>query len=363
MNRICTFIFSWMLVVISIQNAHAQDKPVSKLIWKVNKVDLGIVLEEQGVQDVEFSFTHTQDSIFQIKNVWTDCGCTTVDYTRDELGVGESGIVKVAFDPRSGAGFFSRMIVVQGNLQGTQDTLFVEGTAVPFPQNPQISYPILKNQIGFRLPKLNFGEVFTNGPKVKQVEFFNFGKTVLNQSELEYEGPSHLQIKQIQSSVGPQERGILEIWYDGKAKGEIGFAEDQISISWKENSKIKLDVLADVLEYFAPFPKEKLNIVPQLWIEKKEINLGTINSNEVQTHLINIINKGQETLEIRKIQGNCECIQTELTKNSIAPGESLELKVVFDPKGRFGIDQRNIYLFSNDPVNPVQLLVIKSRVE
>jgi len=31
--------------------------------------------------------------------------------------------------------------------------------------------------------------------------------------------------------------------------------------------------------------------------------------------------------------------------------------------GRKGIDQRNIYIFTNDPVNPVQLLVIKSRVD
>lgn len=363
MKRIYIFIFSWMLIGICIQNAHAQDKPVSKLIWKVNKLDLGILLEEQGVQDVEFSFTHTQDSLFQIKNVWTDCGCTTVDYTKEELQVGESGFVKVAFDPRSGAGFFSRMIVVQGNLEGTQDTLFLEGIAVPFPQNPQISYPILKNQIGFRLPKVNFGEVFTNEPKLKQVEFYNFGNSALNQTELEFEAPSYLKVKQIQTSVRPQERGILEFWYDGKAKGDIGFAADQLSISWNGKRKIDLDLVANVFEYFEPFSKEKLNQVPQLWIENKEINSGTISAAQVQTYVVKLFNKGQETLEIRKIQGNCECIQTELTINSIAPGESVEMRIVFDPKGRFGIDQRNIYLFSNDPVNPVQHLVIKSRVE
>jgi len=363
MNRIYHFIFSWMLVCIFIQCSHSQVKPVSKLIWKVNKFDLGIVLEEQGVQEIEFNFTHTQDSLFEIKKVWTDCGCTTVDYTKEELQVGESGFVRVAFDPRSGSGFFSRMIVVQGNLEGTQDTLFLEGTAVPFPQNPQISYPILKNQIGFRLPKVNFGEVFTNEPKLKQVEFYNFGNSALNQTELEFEGPSYLKVKQIQTSVRPQERGILEFWYDGKAKGDIGFAADQISISWNGKQKIDLELVANVFEYFEPFPKEKLNQVPQLWIENKEINLGTIRSSQVQSNVVNLLNKGQETLEIRKIQGNCECLQIDLTKNSIEPGESVEVRVVFDPKGRFGIDQRNIYLFSNDPVNPVQHLVIKSRVE
>lgn len=363
MNRIYHFIFSWMFVCIFIQSSHSQVKPVSKLNWKVNKYDLGIVLEEQGVQEIEFNFTHTHDSLFQIKKVWTDCGCTTVNYTQEKLRVGESGFVRVAFDPSSGAGFFSRMIVVQGNLAGSQDTLFVEGTAVPFPENPKSSYPIQKNGLGFRLSKVNVGEVFTNEPKLKQVEFYNFSGTVLNQMDLEFKGPSYLKVKQVQKVIRPQERGILEIFYDGKAKGDIGFAEDQLSISWKGKQKIDLDLVANVFEYFEPFSKEKLNHVPQLWIENKEINLGTISAGQVQTNVVNLFNKGQETLEIRKIQGNCECLQIDLTKNSLAPGESVVMRIVFDPKGRYGIDQRNIYLFSNDPVNPVQLLVIKSKVE
>jgi hypothetical protein len=137
----------------------------------------------------------------------------------------------------------------------------------------------------------------------------------------------------------------------------------KFTISWKGKQKIDLDFVANVFEYFEPFSKEKLNHIPQLWIENKEINLGSISASQVQSNVVNLLNKGKETLEIRKIQGNCECLQIDLPKNSLEPGESVELNIVFDPKGRFGIDQRNIYLFSNDPVNPVQLLVIKSKVE
>jgi hypothetical protein len=51
------------------------------------------------------------------------------------------------------------------------------------------------------------------------------------------------------------------------------------------------------------------------------------------------------------------------SKTSLLPGEKMELNLVFDPIGRKGIDQRNIYIFSNDPVNPVQLFVLKSRID
>lgn len=363
MNRFSSFIFLWMFFGIIIQNAQGQDITISKLIWKFNKIDLGIVLEEQGMQEIIFDFTTSQDSAYQIQKVWTDCGCTTVDYSQDSLQVGDSGFVKVAFDPSSGTGFFSRMIVVHGNLYGAQDTLFVEGIAVPLPQNPQSDYPFLKNQIGFRLSKINMGEVFTNEPKRKQVEIFNFGNAALYQADLEYQGFSYLEVKQIQEIIPPQQRGILEFSYDANIKSEMGFAEDGLAMSWKDKQPINIEIIANVFEYSAPFPKENLSIVPQLWIENKEIDLKTIPSFQIQMQVFNLLNKGQEVLEIRKIQGNCECLQIEMNKKSLEPGESGEVRISFDPKGRFGIDQRNIHIFSNDPVNPIQLVILKSRVE
>jgi hypothetical protein len=83
----------------------------------------------------------------------------------------------------------------------------------------------------------------------------------------------------------------------------------------------------------------------------------------VQRKSITLTNSGKENLEIIKVQGNCPCLITEYPKSLLLPGEMMELKLVFDPVGRKGIDQRNIYIFTNDPVNPVQLLVIKSRVD
>ena len=93
------------------------------------------------------------------------------------------------------------------------------------------------------------------------------------------------------------------------------------------------------------------------------MNLGEISDKSVVRKTVTLSNPGRKPLEIKKIQGNCDCLMIEAPKNVLAPGESMELTLVFDPVGRKGIDQRNIYLFSNDPVNPVQLIVLKSRIE
>lgn len=345
------------------QSIQAQETVVPKLIWKVNKVDIGTVFEEQGKQIAEYEFTHTQDSLFFIEDVWTDCGCTTVDFTKDTLDVGEGGSLQVSFDPSSAAGYFNRMIIVKGNLQNTQDTLYLEGTAIPYPENPEKIYPIKIDGIGFRLPKLNMGEVFNNVPKVKMLEIYNFGDQNLNADSLKYNAPEYIQLSQFQEFIRPKERGLIQVSYDGAMRGELGYVEDQFAVSWDSLSVIPVPVIAEVFEYFPPFPKEEMHIVPQLALGTKEIDLKTISANTIQNRSVTISNKGQQELAIRKIQGNCECLKLEIPKTELGPGESIELQITFDPSGRKGIDQRNIYLFSNDPVNPVQLLIIKSRVD
>lgn len=364
MNRIEKSLYTLIFLCFSSQLALSQDTITPKLIWTVNKVVLGTVLEEQGPQVAEFHFTHTQDSLFFIEKVWTDCGCTAVDYPKDTLQVGEGGTLLVSFDPSAAAGHFSKMIVVKGNLAGIQDTLYIEGNSIPRSSNPETTYRTRKEDLGFRLSKINMGEVFTNEPKLKQVEVFNFGDKLFHKDSLQFSAPDYIQVSQLAEVILPNDRGLLQVLYDGALKDDLGFFEDQISLNWKDSTTfIQLDVMAEVFEYYAPFAKDDLSLVPQLVIDPKEIDLKSINSNEIQVENVVLNNRGRQVLEIKKVQGNCDCLKLEMPKTTLDPGESITLKIVFDPKGRQGIDQRNIYIFSNDPVNPVQLFLLKSRVE
>ena len=366
MNPRSKIVFSILFILLLSYSAVAQQTPVPKLIWKVNRIDLGTVLEEQGLQVAEFEFTHTQDSLFFIEDILLECGCTSVEFTQDTLKPGESGKVKVSFDPSSAAGFFSKLIVVQGNLYGSMDSLFLEGVAVPYPSDPKKAYPAKMGDLGFRLNKINMGEVFDNEPKIKYVEFFNFGDQVLNKGAFRATTPKYIWIEQVQQIVRPQERGLFRIRYESSfRKGDLGFYEDEIPVVWEnvEGSEITLEIIADLFEYFPPVQKSSLDDVPQLKIAQKEIDLREISSKTVVRRTVTLTNPGRTSLEIRKIQGNCECLKIEAPKDTIGPGESIELSLTFDPIGRKGIDQRNIYIFSNDPVNPVQLIVLKSRIE
>jgi hypothetical protein len=344
-------------------HSYGQQQGLSKLVWKVNRIDLGTILQEQGLQSVTFDYTLSQGAAFAIEEILTDCGCTTMKFSKDSIAVGQSGKVLIDFDPSSSFGFFSKLVLVKGNKGQVQDSLYVEGIAVPYPSNLERNYPVMLGSLGFRMKKVNMGDVFDNEPKEKFLEFFNYGSQPLEKKNLQVKSPDFIKVEQVQELVRPKERGLLKIDYSASLRPELGAVSDQIQLNWGKLEVIELEILADLFDYFAPTSKSDLEIVPQLFLALKVIDLGEISSNTVRRQTVVLTNLGKQDLEIREIQENCSCLVLEYPKNVLLPGEKMELNLVFDPIGRKGIDQRNIYIFSNDPVNPVQLLVLKSRID
>jgi hypothetical protein len=357
--------FTLFLAICMVFTAFGQAEPTPKLVWKVNRIDLGTLLEEQGKQSVVFEFTLSQGSSFFIQEVAPDCGCTTVAFSKDTLQVGQSGKIQVDFDPSSAAGFFSKLVIVRGGQGQVQDSLYIEGIALPYPGNLDRNYPVKLGFLGLRMKTINMGEVFDNEPKVKYLEFFNFSGASLEKKNFNSKSPTYIQLEQIQGLVRSKERGLLKITYNASLRSELGSVSDKVAISWDKDPAAALDlvVLADLFDFFEPITKDQLEEVPQLFLEQKIVDLGKINANALVREIVTLTNLGKKELEIRKVQGNCICLTLELAKTVLTAGEKVDLTLIFDPSGRKGIDQRNIYLFTNDPVNPVQLLVVKSRIE
>ena len=52
-----------------------------------------------------------------------------------------------------------------------------------------------------------------------------------------------------------------------------------------------------------------------------------------------------------------------MDKEDIQPGETVDLEVTFNSAGRRGTQQKSITIYSNDPVTPVQRLILKASVQ
>lgn len=72
-------------------------------------------------------------------------------------------------------------------------------------------------------------------------------------------------------------------------------------------------------------------------------------------HTYQVKNIGQDTLIIGKVRTTCGCTTTPLSKERIAPDETTDMKVLFDPEKLMAGDRtkRKLQVVSNDPMKPI----------
>jgi hypothetical protein len=360
-NRI-TLIASLVLAVFATENLTAQTVQRKTFTWETKKINIGPVLDEKGPVEVEFFAKNENQVPLLITDVVPDCGCTTVGYSKDSIPAGQIGSIKVQFNPEQRGGEFSKGIIVRTNEDIYGDTLFLEGINMPLSENPEMDFPHRMGSIGMRLSAVNFGYVFTNEPKIKYVEVHNFGTDEIRLADESARISDYLSLSFAPEAIQPGQRGLLVMEYNGEAKKDLGFFEEKISLKLKSGEDLGLRVLAVVYEYFPPVPKSMENMVPRLGITETEFDLREISANQKVSRTISMSNTGQEPLHIRKVSTNCNCVVTTLGKDTLQPGERTELAFTFDPKGRRGNDHKHITIFSNDPINPVRTIVVRSSV-
>ena len=80
------------------------------------------------------------------------------------------------------------------------------------------------------------------------------------------------------------------------------------------------------------------------------------------THAFKIKNEGKTPLVISKVTSTCSCTTAEFTKEPIAPGDTVEIKVTYDPANRIGPFTRTVSVYSNGSKG-TNVLTIKGNVE
>jgi hypothetical protein len=145
----------------------------------------------------------------------------------------------------------------------------------------------------------------------------------------------------------------------------LGFVSDVVVLKTdeEENNMKDFRLVASVEEFFPPMTAEQLAKAPHLTFEETIHDFGTITQgDQVSTDFI-FTNTGKSELNIRETKASCGCTVSKPEKDTLQPGESSTIKVTFNSRGRRGIQQKSISVFSNDPSNPTQRLTIKAKIE
>ena len=97
--------------------------------WSEESHDFGKIPEGDKVSHT-FTFRNTGNNPLKIETVKPSCGCTTPDWTKDEIAPGETGMIKVEFDSKGKIGMQRKSVTVIANTSPKAKVLSFSGEVI-----------------------------------------------------------------------------------------------------------------------------------------------------------------------------------------------------------------------------------------
>lgn len=107
----------------------AEEKPQAKVEKSVH--DFGMIKEDGGPVSCEFTITNKGEGNLIIIDGKADCGCTRPEFPKAPIGPGQSGKVKVTYNPLGRPGGFDKVVTLRTNGNPSKLRLKIKGTVTP----------------------------------------------------------------------------------------------------------------------------------------------------------------------------------------------------------------------------------------
>jgi hypothetical protein len=336
---------------------HALAQQADPLLFQNKTHDFGNIQEREGAVQHTFNFVNNAGRTFRILSVLPSCGCTTSGWSDQPVAPGKSGFVKAAFDPTGRPGYFSKTLTVTTDLGPQPVVLTLKGNVMTGPP-PANQFSVAKGTLRFRASSFNMGTVYINqAPAVKEFEVVNEGPDAVQ--FLSVEAPAFASLT-LPKSLAAQERGVIRIQYDAKGKNQYGFTLDQVVIVTDQEMEPRLSfsLFATVQEFFPTLSGEELLRAPKLKIEPVELSAGSLRLREEKELTVRLRNVGKKELAIRSMQPNCGCLSVQAENLVIKPNAETIATVRITGEGRIGTQTKAITVYSTDPAQPVQRILL-----
>ena len=239
----------------------------------------------------------------------------------------------------------------------------LKGNLVDNPEKPALLYHYTIDGMKFKKSNVNFGKVYTWETVKDTVRYLNTRQDAVTVG-IAKDLPAHLSAEFVPARVEPGEGGMLVLTYDAKAKGDYGYCYESLplEVNGKRDPRNRLTITATLAEDFSRLDKEELEHAPGVSFTSKEADFGTIRRGEKAECRFTLTNSGERPLFIRKVKVTCGCTVATPGKEVLNPGESTDIRVVFDSTGKSGRQSKTVTVITNDPRQPETPLRIEGNV-
>ena len=361
--KVMTIRWAFLGLLLGMMGIGADLKGQSHAEFEISKHDFGEVKEEEGPAEFIFKFTNTGKGDLLLGAVKTSCGCTTPEWSRQPVKAGETGYVKVRFDPVGRPGLFKKEVYVETNGSGSPHTLTISGKVTPRPKGPKDYYPFEEGGLRFKTNHLTYGSIYKDENLPQSTIVYNQSSKTIKFIPPKSKVPGHLKPSLSKMELAPGDTATLTVTYNAALKDDWGFAFDNIFLATSdvEHPIKRINISADVVERF-PKTGPAAEKPPRIQLDHQEVDLGKVDEGQMPEAEFKVTNTGGTTLHIRKLSAGCTCIVPAVLQTVLEPGESTTIRARFNTRGRVGEQEKELVLICNDPNNHELVLRVKAVV-
>lgn len=203
--RAILFVVVSLLCLLPHEEAFSQ---ISGITFDKLTHDYGTISEDSDLKICVFKFTNHQKSPVAISHVQSSCGCAVPQYTKKVVPAGESGEIRIAYNPQGRPGRFNRSIIVSFSGQ-KKINLYVKGLVTPGAERKHKAYPYVIGDLQLRTNSLKLKPMQV--AQQRSIMVINSGnaplRTVFNSAN-----PS-VSANMVPAILQPNQKGEIQIIY------------------------------------------------------------------------------------------------------------------------------------------------------
>ena len=328
--------------------------------------DFGKVNEEDGKITYVFDFTNKGNTPLVVNKVQASCGCTTPTWTKEPIEPGKKGSITVTYNPTGRPGAFTKTITVYSNAVEEQFVLTIHGEVIPKQTGENSAYPIKMGGIDLKSKVVQMNNVDKGKTQTRVLAIQNTTKAVLKPSLDNL--PTYLTATILPETLKPNEEGKITFTFNSKGCNQWGPISDEIYLSLngvkKFTDESKIIVVSNIVEDFSKLTLDQKRKAPILEITQRTLNFGVLKPEAKRVGKIRVNNKGQNTLEIRRIINNNREFAVKQQKLSVTSGRSSNLIVDLKIKDlAVGEYKKSFTIQTNDPENSFLILIVSWTIQ
>ena len=210
MKRFIFLLVALMPVLVFAQKA--------KIDFTTTSHNFGTINENAGKATFDFSFKNTGNVPLILTNVRAGCGCTTPVWSREPVAPGQTGSIKVAFDPRNRPGAFVKSITVNSNASNSVVSLTIRGNVTRKPLGPYDQYKFNIGALKLTSNTINLGAINNNQVLERKIEVIN-SENKPARLQVISEHP-HLTVSVSPTTLTKDQKATISIKYDATKKND-----------------------------------------------------------------------------------------------------------------------------------------------